>query len=360
MPDGTPQADPNLDQLNAMAAEFRREKAAVEDQRREMAILIKQALAEAERAAQRDREIAVQRHQMEADLESFPRAEIKRRYTESQESQARLATWRSQLEQLRNRQTTIEKNEELLNRILKTIDWMQKLQAESAVPQLPPQGSPGAQGAMAGAALQAIELAHHRLSRQLQDMASQALSDLILRAEVAERLIGLDQQKAREELSGLRLAAASALKATRQLVHDLVPPALEDLGVVAALERYVEVSRCSERLRIDLHVDGQERRLPQSHEIALFRVVQEAVANAALHSGADEAEVRLRFEPGQVIATVVDRGRGFEVGPALARARLKDHSGLIDMHSRADMVDGVLEISSKPGAGCMVSLVLTT
>jgi len=168
--------------------------------------------------------------------------------------------------------------------------------------------------------------------------------------------VRVDAAKAREELIGLKQAAAAALKSTRQLVHELQPPALEELGLVAALRRYVEVARSVGKLRVELQVTGSERRLSREVELAVFRIVQEGLQNAALHSGADSAEVKLRFDPEQLIVTVADEGRGFDVASIQTEPTPASSSGLADMQLRARLIGATLEISSRAGAGCMISL----
>ncbi len=343
------------DQVDSMIARFEREKGATADQRKEIAILIKQAVAEIDRLSQGNRELSSQMRQLQANVEAFSRAEIQQIYSAFQEAQMRLFMMQSQLEQLRGRQSNLEKTEQLLGSVL---EGLSSLAGDSTSGSTSEAGSTTDATAAAeeASALPSIELAYRRVSRQLQDGSAQALSDLILRAEVCERLVEVDWHKAKEEISGLRKAATSALKSTRQLVHELQPPALEELGVAIALRRYVEISRPSDRLQIDLQMAGQERRLAPGVELAVFRIIQEALANAAQHSGAARAEVRVRFEPEQLIATVADEGRGFDVSRTLAEASRKGHSGLADMQLRARLVGATLEISSKAGAGCMVSL----
>jgi len=356
MPESTPPTSTDF-QLSAMIAQFQRDKAAVVDQRKEVGVLIKQTVAEIDRLAQRHRDIPSQIRQLEANPEAFPRAEIQRRYAEAREAQMRQFMMQGQLEQLRAREANLERVAELLDRILVVIDSLQA--SPSGGPRAELSGalsSASPQDKMAEAALQSIELAHHRISRQLQDSTAQAISDLILRAEVCLRLMDLDQTRARGEMADLKQAASSALKSTRQLFYDLEPPTLEESGLAAALTRYVESCRAAEKLRIGLQVVGDEKRLPPRVELGVFRVVQEALANAERHSDAGIAEISLRFEPDQLIATVADEGRGFDVGPALAEAAQKSHSGLADMQLRASLIGGSLEIISKAGEGCTVRL----
>lgn len=359
MSNSSPASTPASDQLGATLELFHREKAAMGDQRKELALLIKQAVAEIDRLTQRNREVSSQVRQLEANIESFSRAEIKQLYSVHQEAQMRLFMMQNQLEQLRHRQANLERTEQLLDGFLEMADSLLQLNQSGGVEaERPPRPATPTPGAAATAVLDSIETARLRLSRQLQDGPAQALSDLILRAEVCERLVAMDWQKGKEEMARLRLAISSALKSVRQLVHELQPPALEELGLGAALQRYVDATRLSERFRIDLQITGQERRLAESAELAVFRIVQEALANAAQHSGARAAAVALRFEPGQLLVTVVDGGRGFDVATVLAEAGRKERSGLSDMKTRAALIGGTLEVDSAPGSGCTIRLAL--
>ena len=360
MSDGLPRAAFTADQLNALVTQFRREKAGIADQRREMAILIKQAGAEIERLTQRNREVSYQMRQLEANLDGYSRAEIRQMCLSSQEAQMRLFMMQSQLEQLRNRQADLDKTEELLDRVLEVADSLKGLRPEQLASPAEERPASSEQAATPreslAALLRAIELAHQRVSRQLQDGPAQVLSDLILRAEVCERLVERDRHKAKDEMGQLRTAASSALKSTRQLVYELQPPPLEELGLLTALRRYIEASSASKACKIELHVSGKDRRLPPSAEVATFRIIQEAIANAAQHSGAARVDVDLRFGAAEVVVTVADTGRGFDAEAALAAARSRGHSGLADLESRAELIGATLEIRSKPGAGCTVTL----
>jgi two-component system sensor histidine kinase DegS len=267
----------------------------------------------------------------------------------------------SQLEQLRSRQSALEKTEVLLERVLQGLQPLltperartaERAAARAARAEMEAAGGP------ALAALQASELAYRRVSRLLQDIVIQTLSDLILRAEVGERLMEADPPRARQEIGSLRAAAASALKSVRQLAQDLQPPGLEEMGLVRALRRHAETSRVGERVWIALRVEGEERKLPREVELAAFRILQEALANAAQHSAEDRVELVLRFEPNQLVATVSDRGRGFDLGSTVAQARQKGRSGLADMLLRARMAGGALEIDTRPEGGCVLTMVL--
>jgi two-component system sensor histidine kinase DegS len=359
MSDTTSSKTPGETELGTLIAEYQREKGAMADQRKEIALLIKQAVAEIDRLSQRNRDLSSQMRQIQTNIEAFSRTEIQQRYAAFQEAQMRLFMMQSQLEQLRSRQANLEKMEELVAGFLQAASMWRPDGHGAGTPgdgssSRPPEATTVADAA--AGPIPSIELVYRRVSRELQDGPEQVFSDLILRAEVCERLVRVDAAKAREELIGLKQAAAAALKSTRQLVHELQPPALEELGLVAALRRYVEVARSVGKLRVELQVTGSERRLSREVELAVFRIVQEGLQNAALHSGADSAEVKLRFDPEQLIVTVADEGRGFDVASIQTEPTPASSSGLADMQLRARLIGATLEISSRAGAGCMISL----
>ncbi len=352
---------PTQDELDSLVARFQQEKAAIANQHKEIAMLIKQAVVEVDRLSQRSREISGQMRQLQSNIEAFSRAEIQQRYAAYQEAQMRLFMMQSQLEQLRSRQSSLEKSEEMLGGFLEAVaHWGSAGRgADGSDTSSGPKGSPSLLDEANGEkTIPSIELVYHRVSKELQDGTAQSLSDLILRAEVCERLVRVDALKAREELTGLKQAAAGALRSTRLLIQELQPPALEELGLTAALRRYVSESRPGGRMQIEMQISGQERRLPSSVELAMFRIVQEALLNASEHSNADRAEVKLRFEPGEVVVTVADEGQGFDVTQTLEASARRDHSGLTSMQLRAQLIGATLEISSKPGSGCMISLAI--
>lgn len=362
MPDNSPLTE-SPSRLSSMVEDLRRKRLDLEEQRKELAMLVKQTASEIDRVSQRARNATAQLRQVESNLEGYSRADVKRSYSASQEAQMRQFMMQSQVEQLRNRQNSLDSSEELLRQL---IDAAEEMVAAADGPDgtiVTAPMSKSEQSAHSREAAQAIfnsvELAQHRVSRQLQDETAQAISDLILRAEVCERLVEMDKQRAKNEIARLKAAASAALKSTRQLVQELRTPALEESGLAAALRRYAEASRSSDKFHVDLQVLGLERSLPRAVEIAVFRIVQEALANAAKHSGAGKAEVRVHSEQGQITAVVSDEGRGFDVESEMNHARGKEQSGLLDMQFRAELVDGILEISSTPDVGCTVTFTVS-
>jgi len=193
-----------------------------------------------------------------------------------------------------------------------------------------------------------------RLSRELHDGTGQSLAAL---------LVGLRHVENARSLKAVRLAAArqrelvaQTLDEVGRLARGLRPTALDDLGLKAALERHASDQAWLFGVQITLDARGLGRwRLPREIETALYRGAQEAIANAGRHAEARRVCIRLERQPRTIRLTVTDDGRGFDVARALqAHRRL----GLHTIRERAELLGGRVEISSAPGQGTTVSLVV--
>lgn len=348
--------------LDAMIEDLRQEIATTQAQRKEIGILIRQTSTEIERLAQKIKEAASRVQHVEASPDSFSRAEVKQAYEASQEAQMRQFMMRSQLEQFSYRDSHLERSEELLNQLLKRACAIEDTSARFAA------GGEGLGSAFglagtapadrdpAGAALAAIEMSHQRLSRQLQDNTAQTLSDLVLRAEVCERLMDMDQQKTREELAQLRLTASSALKATRRLVHELRPPALDEQGLAPAVRGLAGASGLGDVVDLDVSVEGTERRLPAAVELALFRMIEEILAGMASAAGSTHAELSLWFEPERLVATVKATTAVPEDGAGTTEDVRAEIAGSTDMQTWAKLAGVAMSITSGSEGSSIVRL----
>ncbi len=184
-----------------------------------------------------------------------------------------------------------------------------------------------------------------RIARELHDLVIQSLVGL--KFHLAEEMPDA-QSSLQTEIDGV-------IDTLRELCTDLRPPALDRLGLVAALRSHVDGFGERTGMPISLSVDGRERRLSPEVELALFRVAQEALANAWKHAQAPKTEVALQFSEKAVNLTVVDRGRGFVVPERLETLAEADHFGLVSMRERLELVEGTLRVTSEPGQGTIVA-----
>lgn len=178
-----------------------------------------------------------------------------------------------------------------------------------------------------------------RIARELHDSTSQALTSLMVGLRALADAAPSPQ--ARAHADDLRAVAAATLDEVHTLALQLRPSVLDDLGLVAALNRYVDDWRRRYGLEIDFAVQGLETRLPYEVETALYRMVQEALTNVARHAQATTASVIVERRNGTVRAIIEDDGRGFD-----PHATGPDRLGLYGLRERAELLGGSLTIES--------------
>ncbi|HEY6145064.1 MAG TPA: sensor histidine kinase [Solirubrobacterales bacterium] len=197
------------------------------------------------------------------------------------------------------------------------------------------------------AALHAQEEERARVARDLHDEVNQSLTGLLLRLEAAREAAPPELER---ELDETKALANQAMTELLSLARQLRPTALDDLGLAAAIGGQVEQLSRGE-LEARLTVQGDFSDLGDDAQLVVYRVAQEALSNAARHSGAGRIEVRLGHDPGGgVILEVADDGRGFAFDDS------ESGLGIGGMRERALLVGGELTIESRPGAGTTVRL----
>jgi two-component system sensor histidine kinase UhpB len=199
--------------------------------------------------------------------------------------------------------------------------------------------------------LNAQEDERKRIARELHDETAQALTTLLIRLKILERARTVDEVKG--QIDELRELTAQTLEAVRVLAVELRPSTLDDLGLVAALDAYTEGFAARIPLKLDFSALGfDDARLPSQVELVLYRVVQEALTNAAKHASARHVRVELRRNHDEVVARVADDGDGFNVEEVM-RSRERG-LGLFGMQERLALVQGQLVIDSNSGKGTRV------
>lgn len=195
------------------------------------------------------------------------------------------------------------------------------------------------------------ELERRRLARELHDETGQALTSILLGLKSIRG--AADAAAAARAEEEVRAMVVQALQDVRRLAIELRPKALDDFGLLPALERLAETA--GERAAIEVHLQANlpDRRLPSEVETVLYRLVQEALTNVLKHAQAHTVSILLSLQEGAVQAIVEDDGRGF----ALDRDR-GDGLGLLGMRERLSLLGGELTIESAPGAGATVRALL--
>lgn len=199
--------------------------------------------------------------------------------------------------------------------------------------------------------IEAQEQERKKLSREIHDGPAQMLANVMMRSDLIERVQrerGPDE--ALVEIRSLKVMVRNALYEVRRIIYDLRPMALDDLGLVPTLRKYLQTTEdYNNGVNLNFVNLGQVKRLPSDMEVALFRLVQEAVQNSLKHADPKQIQVKLSISKEMVTVVVKDDGKGFD-----SSIQKEGSFGLVGMRERVELLEGEMTIDSQPGAGTLV------
>lgn len=207
-----------------------------------------------------------------------------------------------------------------------------------------------------GAITQGQEAERLRLARELHDDTIQSLIALKQRVQLAR--MPRKKNSPPPDLQELEILIEQTIADLRLTTRALRPIYLEDLGLVAALEMLARETSQNTGLPVDFQCSGVEHRLPGEVELALYRMAQEALNNAARHAQARHAYAKLEFTSQTFKLEISDDGIGFEVPKTPAEFAPQGHFGLLGLYERAELVGANMEITSSPGKGTRLIITL--
>ena len=196
-----------------------------------------------------------------------------------------------------------------------------------------------------------------RVSRAIHDGPAQQLATLLHHASICARPVHTRPEEAKAGLQELRRQIRTCLADVRQIIFDMRPMSLDDLGLVPALRQLV--SKLEERkvLKTDFQVNGKERALEKHVEVTLFRIIQEGLNNIHRHAGVSEGRLRLLFSPNDLSILISDEGRGFDMEETEEMRKSgtgNGHFGILGMEERAKLIGASLNVISNPGEGTKI------
>ncbi|WP_059103373.1 sensor histidine kinase [Shouchella shacheensis] len=291
----------------------------------------------------------------------YTNQEVRQAYERANEFQVQLAVLRQEEMQLRERRDDIERR---LRNLKVTIDRAEQLSGQMSIvfdflsSDLKQVGEyikdAEEKQAFGLKIIEAQEEERRRLSREIHDGPAQMMANVMLHSELIERVYqerGIEE--ALSEIGSLRKMVKSSLAEVRRIIYDLRPMALDDLGLVPTLRKYLETIEERHQIPVVFKHFGQEQRLAQRFEVALFRLVQEAVQNVIKHANAKELSVKIEQKTSNVSLVIRDDGKGFDP------SSLQEGTfGLMGMKERVSMLSGVLSIHSKPRNGTTIMIQL--
>ena len=216
--------------------------------------------------------------------------------------------------------------------------------------------------------IKATEEERYRISRELHDGPAQDLANALFTTTITERLMDQDMAEAKKTLVELREEIRGCLTGVRQIIFDMRPMALDDLGLPQAVEQLVRLFGERGKLRGTFSLEGTYYALPKHVEIAIFRIVQEALNNVVHHAKTDKVRVRMHYTDQALTVLIADDGVGFDPNRRVEEPEDADdaldmetqrrqrgrHFGMIGMEERAKIIGAAIQILSEPGKGTKV------
>ncbi len=314
---------------------------------KEVNLMLEQSQTELNKMTQRSSNISTHLQQIQNQFDTVPRSDIRMAYNAMLDAQQRLLVMRGQIDKLQNDQTNLQRYTDILAKVK---DFL----ADGAKP-----GSPAASSRGGNATLEkminAQETERQRLSRAMHDGPAQAMSNFIVQAEIAARLLEVDPVRAKEELNNLKSSAMGTFQKIRAFITNLRPMMLDDLGLVPTIKRYVESYKDETGVEASINIKGTEQRIEPYLEVLIFRAVQELMGNAVRHNqdaSKPSLSVQMALDDEFVRIIVSDNGKGFDPASLAASPGL----GLKIIQERLEMLGGDCDIDSAPGQGTRITL----
>ncbi|HEB50523.1 MAG TPA: HAMP domain-containing protein [Desulfobulbus sp.] len=191
-----------------------------------------------------------------------------------------------------------------------------------------------------------------RIALELHDQTGQSLAALMIGLKLLEKTS--NEEELREGINRLRDTITKEMESIHRMAIDLRPSVLDDMGIIAALELYIESFRERCRTTVDFHVLGFEnRRLDPFMETCIYRITQEALTNVARHAAATRVSIILEWREEEIRGIIEDDGVGFDL-----RNRPCERLGIYGMEERVSLLNGTLQVESSPGQGTLLAFTI--
>ncbi|WP_439949567.1 two-component sensor histidine kinase DegS [Bacillus subtilis] len=295
----------------------------------------------------------------------FSEEEIRNAYEKAHKLQVELTMIQQREKQLRERrddlerrllglQEIIERSESLVSQITVVLNYLNQDLREVGLLLADAQ----AKQDFGLRIIEAQEEERKRVSREIHDGPAQMLANVMMRSELIERIFrGRGAEDGFQEIKNLRQNVRNALYEVRRIIYDLRPMALDDLGLIPTLRKYLYTTEeYNGKVKIHFQCIGEteDQRLAPQFEVALFRLAQEAVSNALKHSESEEITVKVEITKDFVILMIKDNGKGFDLKEA--KEKKNKSFGLLGMKERVDLLEGTMTIDSKIGLGTFIMI----
>ncbi len=208
-------------------------------------------------------------------------------------------------------------------------------------------------------ALESYENERKRIARDLHDSTVQNLTNLMYKTELCTKLIDMDQVRAKLELQTMIRTIKGTIADMRNIIYDLRPMSLDDLGLISTIEKYIYEKKSSHNVNIEFKTNKEKYKVLPIVNLTIFRIIQEATNNAIKHGKAKKILIDLFYDEESISLTVSDNGIGFnESSPKVSDDKMNSGFGLPIMKERVLLLAGQLSIESNNPKGTKIKVVI--
>ncbi|WP_026476183.1 sensor histidine kinase [Alkaliphilus transvaalensis] len=295
------------------------------------------------------------------DFSKFSEEDIRRAYEKANEIQIQLVIKRQEESDLIRQRTELEmryknsldilkKAEDLISKIGVAMEFLNGNLANvtNTIEDIQSRAILGKQ------IIQAQEEERQRVARDIHDGPAQSLANLVIKAELCEKLIDIDRERSKEELRELRQFLREGIKEIRKIIYNLRPMSLDDLGFIPTVQRFVEGFQDETGIQTDFIILSQLTMEDSIKNLAVFRIIQEALNNARKHSQASQIKIKLEMSSKGLQLTIIDNGVGFDVEKIAFKQKEEGGFGLFSIRERVELLNGTFEIKSEPNKGTKI------
>ena len=207
--------------------------------------------------------------------------------------------------------------------------------------------------------LEIQEQDRQRIARDLHDSTVQNLTSLVHKSELCQRLIDMDPIRTKLELNTMSSTLKAVINEIREIIYNLKPMSLDDLGLVTTIERFANQLMMNHDIKVNVVHNKERQDIIPVIRLSVFRMIQEACNNTIKHANAKTIDIKITYEDKQLIASITDDGKGFEVESK--RGYLTpDYSGygLSIMKERVYLLSGIMKIQSNINKGTNVTITI--
>jgi len=340
--------DDSKKEIFSISESSRQEMKKVKEKISEVNDDIEEVISEIDELEKENRKARLKLMEVSKKFNEYSEAEVKEVYERAEDTSVEIAVLQEKEEQLKNRRKDLE--ERLLN-IKKTFEKAENLVSKVSVVKKYLYGELSdlseefddlqQKQDLAFKIIEAQEEERKRVAREIHDGPAQSIANLVFRVELAQKMMDKDKEKAKDELKTLKDMVRYSVKDVRKIIYDLRPMSLDDLGLIPTIRRYIEKFEEQTDLEVELKVMGNYKNIPKTHEITIFRIIQEALNNVHKHAEAGHCDLKIEFTNNNVNVLIVDDGIGFELDEVG-----EGKYGLINMRERCELINAKMNINS--------------